>query len=100
MTSRLFSVVFFLFLAVIGTISVELFNALTCDEDEDYCIAWPEALLPNGVNGDGKPMQAQSDCSDRVDQCSYFAGNGECTLNPGTGYMLISIYCTIDLCNE
>ena len=72
-----------LLFAALGVVSLELFNALTCDEEEEYCIAWPEALLPNGVKYDGKPLEVASDCADRVEQCTFFAGNGECTNNPG-----------------
>lgn len=69
--------------ATLGVVSLELFNALTCDEEQVYCIAWPEALLPNGVNSDGRPLEAPPVCEDRVDECSYFARSGECTANPG-----------------
>ena len=79
------TVSFFLCLSILISLSVclESFNALTCDEEEQYCIAWPEALLPNGVNPDGKPVEAPEDCKDRVDQCPYFSELGECTNNPG-----------------
>jgi hypothetical protein len=83
MHTRCLSAVFILVLTVLGVFSLELFNALTCDEEQEYCIAWPEALLPNGVKTDGRALEAPPACVDRVDQCSYFAGNGECTVNPG-----------------
>lgn len=66
-----------------SAVSLEMFNALTCDDEQEYCIAWPEALLPNGVVFDGKPLEAPPDCVDRVEQCSFFQGNGECKNNPG-----------------
>ena len=80
--------VLMIWFAALGALSLELFNALTCDEEEEYCIAWPEALLPNGVKSDGKPLEIAPDCADRVEQCSFFAGNGECTNNPGSVLIL------------
>jgi hypothetical protein len=85
----LLSIGFFVISAIFGALSLETFNALTCDEEQEYCIAWPEALLPNGVKVDGKPLETQTDCADRVDQCSYFASNKECTNNPGKQVLYI-----------
>ena len=77
--------------------SLELFSALTCDEDEEYCIAWPEALLPNGFKMDGKPVEAPQDCVDRVEQCAYFLANGECKLNPG--WMIVNCPVSCNSCH-
>lgn len=94
------SVTLFSWFTAIGVVSPEQFNALTCDEDEDYCIAWPESFLPNGVNSDGRPQEPLAECADRVDQCAFFAGNGECVNNPGNNRHLDSSSRPDPLCNK
>ncbi len=87
-------------LAVIPRLSsIELFSALTCDEEEQYCVAWPEALLPNGVSalGGGASVETPKDCIDRVTQCEFFASSGECSLNPG--WMIVNCPVSCNSCH-
>lgn len=85
------------FASVLRTVSLELFSQLTCDEDEEYCIAWPEASLPNGMKMDGKPLEALQDCVDRVEQCAFFTANNECKLNPG--WMIVNCPVSCNSCH-
>jgi len=55
------------------------------------------AALPKGANPDGKPREAEKDCSDRHDVCKSYAKQGECVKNPG--WMIVNCPKSCDKCH-